>query len=72
MMQLDGHQRNTIQMTNNLGSNKATMNIPMVKKVVQLPNLGLFGMKHLATIMMLLQASTMMQTLVSILFVAFY
>lgn len=62
MMLLDGHQRNIIQMTNNLlVARSSALTEIQFKKMVWLCNLALSGMKHLAITMMLLLGSTMME-----------
>lgn len=61
MMLLDGHQRNIIQMTNNLLGAMSSMGKCLSKKMDLLHNLALCGMKHLDITMMLLQGSTMME-----------
>lgn len=62
MMLLDGHQKNTIQMTNNpLEDRDKVVGRLQSKKKGWLRNLVLCGMTHLVIIMMLLLASTTME-----------
>lgn len=61
-MLLDGHQRNIIQRTNNLLADRSNVVREIqFNRMVQLCNLDLYGMKHLAITMMLLLGSTMME-----------
>lgn len=61
MMLLDGHQKNTILMTNTLLEGKGQVVRRLNRKRVWLRGLVLSGMKHLVIIMMLLLGSTMME-----------
>ena len=68
MMLLDGRQRNIIQMINNpLSSWSKIVEMFLLKKMVQLRSLALFGMKHLVITLMLLLDSTMMEIQVCLL-----
>lgn len=62
MTLLDGHQKNTIQMTNNLLEDRGkVVGRLQSRKRVWLRSLVLSGMKHLVIIMMLLLGSTTME-----------
>lgn len=62
MMQLDGHQKNIMQMISNpLVGRSRVVEWLQAQRMLLLHNLALCGMKHLATIMMLLLGSTMME-----------
>lgn len=71
MMLLDGPQRNITRKTNNLLVDRNMgVESSLLKKMVQLHNLALCGMKHLVTIMMLPPGSTMMD--LQVLFFPFF
>lgn len=63
MMLLDGHQKNIMQMISNLLVGRSrVVEWLQAQRMLLLHNLDLYGMKHLAIIMMLLLGSTMMET----------
>lgn len=66
MMLLVGRQRNTIQIKNNLQLGLSKIARQKFREVVLLHNLGLYGMRNLAIIMMLPQGFIMMEILVSL------